>query len=109
MVGVDFQFSRSTASHRPRNWGGGVLTTCGCDPTYRQDVEVYLTIFELVKLALDELYQEASDEYGDDVDDRVKNRIGYLSINYGKLDSKDRVPIDYSDPATRFAYVFKYV
>ena len=68
-----------------------------------------MTIFELVKLALDELYQEASDEYGDDVDDRVKNRIDYLSINYGKLNSKDRVPIDYSDPATRFAYVFKYV
>jgi hypothetical protein len=68
-----------------------------------------LTIFELVKLALDELYQEASDEYGDEVDDRVNNRIDYLSKNYGKLNSKDRLQVDYSDPATRFAYVFKYV
>jgi ribosomal protein RSM22 (predicted rRNA methylase) len=68
-----------------------------------------VTIFELVKIALDELYAEATAEYGKTTDDEIKKRIAYLSASYGKLESADRKPVKYSDPATRFAYVFKYV
>lgn len=68
-----------------------------------------MTIFELVKIALDELYKEAIDDYGNGVDDEIKNRIGYLKASYEKLDAPDRQPVDYKDPATRFAYVYKYV
>lgn len=68
-----------------------------------------MTIFELVKLALDELYTEAEQTYGDKVDEKIGKRIDYLSTSYGNLTVTGRKPVDYKDPATRFAYVFKYV
>lgn len=68
-----------------------------------------MTIFELVKLALDQLYAEAQSAYGDAADDNIRKRISYLSASYESLTSSDRKPVDYKDPATRFAYVFKYV
>jgi hypothetical protein len=68
-----------------------------------------MTIFELVKLALDELYAEAQQSYGGKVDEAIRNRIAYLSASYGSLATAGRQPVDYKDPATRFAYVFKYV
>lgn len=68
-----------------------------------------MTIFELVKIALDELYAEAVSEYGKSTDEEIKKRIAYLSTSYGKLENVERKPVDYKDPATRFAYVFKYV
>ena len=67
-----------------------------------------MTIFELVKLALDELYAEAKQTYGGEVDREIRKRIDYLSDSYG-LTVTGRQPVDYKDPATRFAYVFKYV
>ena len=68
-----------------------------------------MTIFELVKLALDELYAEAKQSYGGKVDEEIRKRIAYLSVSYGSLATAGRKPVDYKDPATRFAYVFKYV
>jgi len=68
-----------------------------------------MTIFELVKIALDELYEECIEQYGADVDNAIKDQMEYLSSNYGELRKKHRAPIDYKDPATRFAYVYKYV
>jgi hypothetical protein len=68
-----------------------------------------MTIFELVKIALDELYKEGEDRYATKVDDEIKARMLYLSTSYGELTNPDRKPIDYKDPATRFAYVYKYV
>jgi hypothetical protein len=68
-----------------------------------------MTIFELVKLALDELYAEAEQTYGSKVDETIQKRIAYLSASYGRLATTDRKPVDYKDPATRFSYVFKYV
>src|SRR5687768_12886957 len=68
-----------------------------------------MTIFELVKLALDELYAEAKQHYGSKADDQIRQRIKYLTDNYGMLSTSDRKPVNYQDPATRFAYVFKYV
>lgn len=68
-----------------------------------------MTLFELVKIVLDELYVEARQMYGDEVDAAIKTKISYLTGVYGKLNSSSHQPIDYKDPATRFAYVYKYV
>ena len=68
-----------------------------------------MTLFELVKLALDDLYEQATAEYGDKVDAEIADRINYLSASYSKLTAQNREPIDYKSPATRFAYVYKYV
>ena len=69
-----------------------------------------LTIFELVKLALDELYQEGINEHGaSKIDAEIIDRITYLQKSYGNLESTSRTPVSYRDPACRFAYVYKYV
>lgn len=68
-----------------------------------------MTIFELVKIALDELYSEGQKIYGDGLDAAILERIKYLTASYQGLTSKGRQPVDYSDPATRFAYVYVYV
>ena len=68
-----------------------------------------MTIFELVKIALDELYTEGKEIYGDSLDDIIIEAMQYLSRSYGELNQEERNAVDYSDPATRFAYVYKYV
>jgi hypothetical protein len=68
-----------------------------------------MTIFELVKIALDELYAQGMKQYGPKLDQEIKERMEYLSDSYAKLNDKTRKPVDYKDPATRFAYVYKYV
>lgn len=68
-----------------------------------------MTIFELVKIALDDLYLEGQRHYGDKIDREIRARIEYLSENYRHLNRSNRQPVDYRDPATRFAYVYKYV
>ncbi len=68
-----------------------------------------MTIFELVKLALDELYEEAKEEFGAQSDAEIKNKLSYLSDSYNRLGQASRKVVNYKDPATRFAYVYKYV
>lgn len=68
-----------------------------------------MTIFQLVKIALDNLYKEAIEIHGVKVDEAITAQIDYLSDVYGRLNKADRQPVSYKDPATRFAYVFKYV
>lgn len=68
-----------------------------------------MTIFELVKIALDTLYDEGKKQHGSKIDAEIKNQIEYLSSCYLQLDNPDRKPINYKDPSTRFAYVYKYV
>lgn len=68
-----------------------------------------MTLFQLVKITLDALYEETQKQYGVKTDEEVASRFKYLSQSYGKLTSEEREPIDYKDPATRFAYVYKYV
>ncbi|GAA0742085.1 hypothetical protein LRH25_04915 [Ideonella azotifigens] len=67
-----------------------------------------MTLFQLVKITLDELYKEAVQLYGVKVDDEIKSRFLYLTTSYTQLSSTTRAPIDYKDPAIRFAYVYKY-
>ena len=68
-----------------------------------------MTSFELVKVALDGLYAEATASFGAAADATIIQRMQFLSISYGGLNNPNRPPIDYKDPATRFAYVYKYV
>lgn len=68
-----------------------------------------MTIFELVKIALDELYQEGLAEHGGELDGLIKDQIAYLSSEYKSLADPNRKRISYKDPATRFAYTYKYV
>ncbi len=68
-----------------------------------------MTIFQLVKIALDSLYAEAVALYGAEADAKITEQIPYLSKSYGELNLPDRKPVNYKDPATRFAYVYKYV
>lgn len=68
-----------------------------------------MTIFELVKIALDTLYEEGKKRHKGKLDAEIKRQIEYLSSSYLQLNQSDRKPIDYKDPSTRFAYVYKYV
>ena len=68
-----------------------------------------MTLFELIKITLDDLYPQAVAAYGDETDQIVADRMNYLSQQYLTLNRADRTPIDYKDPATRMAYVHKYV
>lgn len=68
-----------------------------------------MTLFELVKVALDELYAEGQAEHGTALDTKIKTQVEYLSKSYKGLITSNRQPINYRDPATRFAYVLKYV
>jgi hypothetical protein len=68
-----------------------------------------MTIFELVKIALDELYAQGLRQHGVKLDAAIREQIEYLSRSYGYLRDANRKPVDYRDPATRFAYVYMYV
>lgn len=68
-----------------------------------------MTLFELVKITLDELYKRAEIQYGAETDAEIIKRFTYLSESYKKLSNSNRTPINYKDPATRFAYVYRYV
>jgi hypothetical protein len=67
-----------------------------------------MTIFELVKAALDEMYEEGKEEYGEELDKTINERLEYLSDSYTKLTQAGRIPLNYTDPATRFGYVYRY-
>jgi hypothetical protein len=68
-----------------------------------------VTLFELVKIALDELYSQGKKLHGIQLDAEIKGQMKYLAQSYANLTKADRPPVDYKNPATRFAYVYKYV
>lgn len=68
-----------------------------------------MTIFQLVKIALDTLYAESLAIHGSSTDAKIAAQMIYLSKSYTELNQADRQPVNYKDPATRFAYVYKYV
>lgn len=68
-----------------------------------------MTLFEIVNGVLDELYDQGKKELGDKLDEEIIKQLTYLSSSYQKLSDASRTPINYSSPATRFAYVYKYV
>jgi hypothetical protein len=72
-------------------------------------LEYEMTIFELVKIALDPLYVEGSQLHGANLDERIIADLEYLTENYRNLTDPSRPLLNYKDPARRFAYVYKYV
>ena len=70
-----------------------------------------MTFFQLIRITLDELYNQSVSEYVDEdaLDHQVKEKMTYLSEKYENLYKNEQKPIDYRDPATRIAYVYGYV
>ena len=65
------------------------------------------TLMQLVKLVLDDAYGEILPG-PISPDDQIKAALQTLDGSYRELMNPQRVPIDYSNPATRFAYIYKY-
>lgn len=65
-----------------------------------------LSIFELVKSVLDDEYESISPD--GDRDATIQAEFGRLSDSYKDLETPVRPPPDYSNPETRFAYIYKY-
>jgi hypothetical protein len=63
---------------------------------------------QLVKVVLDDAYREIRAKRDADKDALIKAEIATLSAAYAGLTKPQVKPIDYSDPAKRFAYIFKY-
>ncbi|MFN8463959.1 MAG: hypothetical protein U0X20_00350 [Caldilineaceae bacterium] len=67
-----------------------------------------MNCFQLVKTVLDELYNDIPGRTDKAKDALINERLDYLSRRYSNLVG-DTAPIDYGDPAVRFAYVYRYV
>lgn len=66
-----------------------------------------MEIFTIIEQVLDELYEQIEgDEKHKDAE--VNASLDMLGDSYKRLTSKNE-PIDYSNPATRLAYIYKYV
>jgi len=63
--------------------------------------------FQLVKSVLDEQYAEIEGK-DSEKDKAIAKKLTYLAQQYAGL-ANGRREIDYADPVTRFAYIFKYV
>lgn len=67
-----------------------------------------MTIFQLIKTVLDEVYLQIDAKGENDRDLLISEQVKYLTRQYKKL-LFSKESIDYKNPATRFAYIFKYV
>jgi Putative SAM-dependent methyltransferase len=67
-----------------------------------------MNCFQLVKNVLEDLYKEIREEHKSCTDDIIKLRLSYLSKKYENLEDFNPADIDYNDPATQFAYVYRY-
>jgi hypothetical protein len=66
------------------------------------------TLMQLIKMVLDEAYQELPAEEEAEKDRLVKAEIARLTPEYRNLTDQNRPCINYSEPVTRFAYIYKY-
>lgn len=68
-----------------------------------------MTIFELIKKVLDELYPQIEGNEDEKIQ-KIQDKIQLLSQLYANLiNSSPEAPINYKDPITRFSYIYKYV
>jgi hypothetical protein len=67
-----------------------------------------MNCFQLIKTVLDELYIKIPGQNDAEKDRLITQKIEYLCDRYKNL-LNQHDPIDYSDPVTRFAYIYKYV
>jgi hypothetical protein len=66
-----------------------------------------MNIFQVVKSVLDEQYA-AIPGTEEQKDDAIRKALRYLGECYARLNT-DECEIDYADPVTRFAYIYRYV
>uniref|UniRef100_UPI0040574C08 hypothetical protein n=1 Tax=Candidatus Electronema sp. TaxID=2698783 RepID=UPI0040574C08 len=67
-----------------------------------------MNCFQLVKSVLDEIYAEIPLIGDAEKDATIKKKLDYLSGTYKKLTDFGE-EVDYTDPITRFAYIYCYV
>lgn len=67
-----------------------------------------MTITEIICYVLDGHYHGIEADSNDERDKMVVEAFHKLSTSYGSLMDSNRESVDYSDPATRFAYLYKY-
>lgn len=67
-----------------------------------------MELMQLIKDVLDEIYPAIQGPTDADRDNRIEQSISTLNSAYTELLSPSRVPIDYSLPECRFAYIYKY-
>ncbi len=70
-----------------------------------------MVIAEIIDGVLQKLYNEIKTVHGENADDVINERFTYLSKRYKNLVSGEEssITVDYSDPVTQFAYVYRYV
>lgn len=68
-----------------------------------------MTLFQLVRATLNPLYASAVAAHGNNTDAAIAAAVKYLSASYDDLTDTSRAKVNYQDPVTRFAYVYKYV
>ncbi len=66
-----------------------------------------MNCFQLVKTVLDEIYEKIPLVEETEKDDAIKEELDSLSSKYKNLSSGES--INYSNPVTRFAYIYRYV
>lgn len=67
-----------------------------------------MNVIQVVKSVLDEQYALIPGSSEKEKDTQIRERLAYLSEQYENL-ARGEVDIDYSDPVTRFAYIYRYV
>jgi hypothetical protein len=67
-----------------------------------------MNCFQIIKTVLDEIYDEIPGSTNEERDASIRQALTYLSSRYRNL-LDNPTPVDYSQPAVRFAYVYKYV
>lgn len=67
-----------------------------------------MNIFQLIKSVLDWEFERIKAPSRERRLNLINNRHSELSLAYGDLTDDNRVRPSYSDPATRFAYIYKY-
>ena len=67
-----------------------------------------MTLMQLIKLVLDDAYKAIPEGTNPEKDKVIKAEIEALSDAYANLTDLTTRSIDYSDPAKRFAYIYKY-
>ena len=65
--------------------------------------------FEIIERVIARIEKQCVKIHGDQLDMKIKEKLGYLSDRYRRLHGNNSAAIDYGDAVTQFCYVYKYV
>lgn len=68
-----------------------------------------MSAFTQIAPVLERLEKPLRAQHSKDLDNQLTERLEYLRVGYARLHGWRSHPIDYSEPETRWCYVFKYV